>query len=193
MVEDIRVFKESGGVRGFVVGTLTKDGRVDVESMKILVDEILPLEVCFHRAFDMTQDPIEAMADIANIGGISRILTSGQSRSALQGLPILKKLFKERNMLVEDVWGLTIMPGSGINGKTLPPLLEALLPTGLREIHLSGGKWVMSDMASKRDDMGMGVDRDTEWGVWRTQEDQVRRVRELCDRMWAEYVATLAK
>ena len=35
MVEDIRAFKEQGGVRGFVVGTLTKDGRVDVESMKM--------------------------------------------------------------------------------------------------------------------------------------------------------------
>ncbi|KJA28512.1 hypothetical protein HYPSUDRAFT_33935 [Hypholoma sublateritium FD-334 SS-4] len=193
MVEDIRAFKEAGGVRGFVVGTLTKDGRVDIESMKILVDEILPLEVCFHRAFDMTQDPIEAMADITNIGGISRILTSGQRRSAPQGLAIIKKLLEERNMLVGDMWGLTIMPGSGINGQTLPPLLEALLPVGLREIHLSGGKWVIDDIAFKRDDMGMGIDRDTEWGVWRTQEEQVRQVRELCDSLWAKYVATVAK
>lgn len=35
MVEDIRAFKEAGGVRGFVVGALTKDGRVDIESMKV--------------------------------------------------------------------------------------------------------------------------------------------------------------
>ncbi len=35
MVEDIRAFKEQGGVRGFVVGALAKDGRVDVESMKM--------------------------------------------------------------------------------------------------------------------------------------------------------------
>lgn len=96
-------------------------------------------------------------------------------------------------MLVEDVWGLTVMPGSGINEKTLPPLLEALLPVGLREIHLSGGKWIMGDMAFKRDDMGMGIGHDTEWGVWRTQEGQVRKVRDLCDRLWTEYVATVAK
>lgn len=60
MLEDIRTIKELGGVRGFVVGALTKDGSIDVECMKrcrrrnlfassfltyfSLVDEILPLE-----------------------------------------------------------------------------------------------------------------------------------------------------
>jgi len=37
MLEDIRVFKDLGNIRGFVVGALTKDGRVDVEFMKTCV------------------------------------------------------------------------------------------------------------------------------------------------------------
>lgn len=65
MLEDIRMFKNFGHVRGFVVGALTKHGRVDVERMRLcvystrefflllniccrFVDEILPLEgLCY--------------------------------------------------------------------------------------------------------------------------------------------------
>lgn len=34
IVNDIKLFKQLDGLRGFVVGALTPDGRVDVESMK---------------------------------------------------------------------------------------------------------------------------------------------------------------
>ncbi|KAG5721723.1 hypothetical protein E4T56_gene13584 [Termitomyces sp. T112] len=43
MLEDIRVFKEHD-VRGIAVGVLDKDGRVDAERMKSILDEALPLE-----------------------------------------------------------------------------------------------------------------------------------------------------
>ncbi|KIM47501.1 hypothetical protein M413DRAFT_61704 [Hebeloma cylindrosporum] len=192
MLEDIRAFKDLGNIRGFVVGALTKDGRVDVEFMKIIVDEILPLEVCFHRAFDMTKDPLEALSDIADIGGISRILTSGHHAKVTEGLMTLKTLFDKRKELVDDdAWGLTIMPGSGINYKTLPTLLDTLLPLGLREIHLSGGKMVPSDMSFRRDGMGMGAGGNEDWTVWCTQEEEVLKVKTTADKMWKEFVATL--
>jgi copper homeostasis protein len=35
MLEDIHAFKDIGNIRGFVLGVLTKDGRVDVECMKM--------------------------------------------------------------------------------------------------------------------------------------------------------------
>lgn len=37
MLDDIRTFKDKG-VRGFVVGILTRDGRVDIERMRRSVD-----------------------------------------------------------------------------------------------------------------------------------------------------------
>ncbi|KAF8910098.1 copper homeostasis CutC domain-containing protein [Gymnopilus junonius] len=193
MLDDIRVFKELTQIRGFVVGALTKDGRVDVEVMKLIVDEILPLEICFHRAFDMTRDPVEALSDIAEIGGISRVLTSGQKPKAPEGLPTLQKLFNIRQKVVDDpMWGLTIMPGSGVNGNTLPSLLETLLPLGLREIHMSGGKWISGGMAFKKSGMGMGTDKDTEWSVWRTQEDEVRTAKEIATTMYAKFASSPA-
>lgn len=104
----------------------------------------------------------------------------------------LKTLFDKRKELVEDdTWGLTIMPGSGINSTTLPSLLKVLLPLGLREIHLSGGKMVSSSMSFRRDGMGMGGGGNEDWTVWCTQGEEVLRVKTIADKMWKEYVATI--
>lgn len=81
----------------------------------------------------------------------------------------------------------TILVGSGINPRTIEPLLAELLPCGLREIHLSGGGWVPSDMEFRREGMGMGVGGDGEWGVWRTDEGRVKEVRMLVDKAWQDY------
>ncbi|KAJ3511348.1 hypothetical protein NLJ89_g4142 [Agrocybe chaxingu] len=154
MLEDIRFIKDLGNIRGFTVGALTKDGRVDVECMKMYA--ILMAFLRFvHPQF------------------------SGHKSKAPEALSTLRTLFKTRTELVEDdVWGLIIMPGSGINAKTLPTLLRDLLPLGVREIHLSGGEWKPGSMTFKKKGMGMGANHDTEWAVWRTQEDSHPRVSE---------------
>lgn len=48
--------------------------------------------VTFHRAFDMSRDPFKAMEDLISIGGIERILTSGQEAGVLEGLPLIIQL-----------------------------------------------------------------------------------------------------
>ncbi|KAG6837654.1 hypothetical protein H0H93_004930 [Arthromyces matolae] len=58
MLQDIRIFK-GNNVRGIAVGILNREGTVDVKRMKIVLEAALPLEVCFHRAFDMTRDAEE--------------------------------------------------------------------------------------------------------------------------------------
>ncbi|PPR01930.1 hypothetical protein CVT24_001269 [Panaeolus cyanescens] len=185
ILNDIKLFKQLEGLRGFVVGALTPDGRVDIESMKKIVDEILPLEVSFHRAFDMTRSAKEALQDISDIGGIARVLTSGHKSKAIDGLSTLESLFKQRKELVDDdVWGLTIMPGSGVNASTIPILFKQLVPLGLKEIHLSGGEWISSSTKYKRSGLGMGASSDTEWQVWRTKEAAIKEARRVADELW---------
>ncbi|KAF6766723.1 copper homeostasis protein cutC [Ephemerocybe angulata] len=187
MLEDIAYFKELG-VRGFVVGVLTEQGSVDIDIMKRLVDRILPLEVCFHRAFDMTKDPVQALEDIIEIGGISRLLTSGHGKSVPESLGTLELLFKTAKRLQGDaVWGLTIMPGGGVNRNSITTIVQQLLPRGLREIHLSGGRWNNSAMQFKREGMGFGASVEREWAVWATSKKEVYRVREAADFAWDEY------
>ncbi|KAJ7109885.1 copper homeostasis CutC domain-containing protein [Mycena epipterygia] len=191
MLEDIRIFK-SHGVCGVVLGALKADGRVDVDVTKRLVDEALPLQVCFHRAFDMTRDAAEALQDVMSIGGVSRILTSGHGQTVLESLNTLESLCETTQKLAEDVdrpWVLSILPGSGINAETVGPILDALLPQGLMEIHLSGGSWVDSRMVYRHASLGMGVG-ENEWGVWATSEERVRGVRRFADAVWAEYASS---
>ena len=61
MAEEIR-FARACGADGVVLGVLTPDGEVDETRTAQLVREAEGMEVTFHRAFDMTRDPRQALA-----------------------------------------------------------------------------------------------------------------------------------
>ena len=115
---------------------------------------------------------------------------SGQGKSATDALGTLQSLYRTTKQLVKDEpWGLTILPGSGINSESVGSILDSLLPLGLQEIHLSGANWVEGGMLHRREGMGMGVGGEGEWGVWTTEEKKVREVREIADTRWDAYVS----
>lgn len=117
--------------------------------------------------------------------------SSGHMPKAPQGLPALEALFKKRKELVEDdAWGMSILAGSGVNASTTIPLLKSLVPLGLREIHLSGGKWVAGGMQFKRSGMGMGANEEREWDIWRTDREDIRKVRQIADSVWQDYISS---
>lgn len=84
MIEDIEACKRIGVqysvfmtivlmCSGVVIGCLTKDGKIDMEKNRRLIEAAGPLRyllqikvitpsVTFHRAIDMTVDPIEAVS-----------------------------------------------------------------------------------------------------------------------------------
>ncbi|MEJ7671267.1 MAG: copper homeostasis protein CutC [Chitinophagaceae bacterium] len=103
---DVRVCKELG-CDGIVIGILTKDGKVDKLKCSLLVDYVYPLGVTFHRAFDRTVDPFQALEDIIDIG-CERILTSGQMPTAFEGAELIKQLIDKADDRI------IIMPGSGV-------------------------------------------------------------------------------
>ena len=112
---------------------------------------------------------------------------SGQAPTASSpdALPRLRTLIRTASRMPSAA---RILVGSGVNARTVGLLLNELLPCGLREVHLSGGGWVPSEMEFRREGLGMGVGGDGEWGVWRTDEDKVREVRGLVDAAWEEYL-----
>ncbi|KAI9570299.1 copper homeostasis CutC domain-containing protein [Boletus coccyginus] len=176
MLQDISVFKEYG-VQGVVFGALTAAGDVDETLVRELVAAAVPLEACFHRAFDMARDLEGAWKTLSKVTGITRILTSGQCRhaSSSEALEALTWMFDSAGPL-----SIRILPGSGINVSTIPVLCKALLSHGLEEIHLSGGKRVDGRSTYRPEEMGMG-----EWSIWRTDEEAIRQVRDLVDRICA--------
>ncbi|KAG5722786.1 Copper homeostasis protein cutC like protein [Termitomyces sp. T112] len=136
----------------------------------------------------MTRDAEEALRDIEGIGGISRILTSGHGKTAPDALATLQSFFLMTKELIEDKpWGLTVLPGSGVNPTTITPILDALLPLGLQEIHLSGSHWIDGGMSFRREGMGMGAGGEGEWGIWMVDREKVSEVREIADKYWESY------
>ena len=75
MAEEIR-FARACGADGVVLGVLTPDGEVDETRTAQLVREAEGMEVTFHRAFDMTRDPRQALEAVIRTG-CRRVLTSG--------------------------------------------------------------------------------------------------------------------
>ena len=71
---------------GVVIGLLAADGTVDATRTHALIARARPLSVTFHRAFDMTPEPFEALETLVfgsfevhtSRLGVDRVLTSGQ-------------------------------------------------------------------------------------------------------------------
>lgn len=95
MREDIRHVKQLGAA-GVVLGLLWPDGSVDVEGMRELVQLAHPMEVTFHRAFDVTPSLPQALEDVIT-SGCDRILTSGGQREVAAGSDCLAKLVMQAN------------------------------------------------------------------------------------------------
>lgn len=145
MCADIEYVK-SVGANGVVLGLLRADGHIDVERTRELIDLARPLEVTFHRAFDMAIDPHQALDELISLG-VDTLLTSGQRPTADQGLPLIADLVKQADGRIK------IMPGSGINPSNIRAIVEG---SSAKEFHFSGKKSVDSPMQYHNSGLSMG-------------------------------------
>ncbi len=116
-------------INGIVIGILNRENDLPINVLKKLVEIIKPLDLTFHRAFDIVNNPIKSMNTLIDIG-FDRILTSGQSDTAEKGLKMLLELKEKANGKI------SIMPGGGINENNC----HIFLKNGFNEIHLSAKK-----------------------------------------------------
>lgn len=145
MMLDIATAKRIG-LDGVVAGILNADGAVDKDRTAMLVAAARPMNVTFHRAFDMVSDQHKALEDIIATG-CQRILTSGGRQKAPEGSPKLAKLVKQA------AGRITIMPGSGINSSNIKQLAEL---TGAQEMHLSARTFIKGKMEFRQLKVTMG-------------------------------------
>lgn len=143
MKADIETAKELGA-DGVVFGILTPDGRVDTARTKELVELAKPLKVTFHRAFDVSAEPLEALEAIISTG-CERILTSGQKNTAIEGITLLKTLAEKAGNRIE------IMAGAGVSAQNAAQLLGA----GVHALHMTGKGIVNSQMQYRKADVSM--------------------------------------
>ena len=145
MQHDIVALKEIG-INGVVIGLLNADGTIDIDRSRQLIELARPLEVTYHRAFDVTADPFRSLDDIIALG-VERLLTSGQEPSVLEGVELIAELVRRAG------GDIIIMPGAGITEKNLPRIMRE---TGAKEYHLTGSAPVQSKMEFRNERCFMG-------------------------------------
>ncbi len=126
MEKDIREAKALG-VQGVVLGLLTPESHVDVRRTRALIELARPLEVTFHRAFDVLPDLDRALEDVV-ASGADRLLTSGGEPNAIRGIEQIARLREAAG----DRIG--IIAGAGVREDNARDLVRQ---TGVREIHTS--------------------------------------------------------
>nr|XP_034328843.1 copper homeostasis protein cutC homolog isoform X2 [Crassostrea gigas] len=151
--EEIEVMKmevvdlKLSGADGFVFGFLQEDGKIDKQLCSKFLELVKPLPATFHRAIDMTSDILQALDDVVDLG-FQRLLTSGGSSTALEGLPMIQQMVERAGQRI------CIMPGGGISSGNLERILNG---SGAREFHGSARAAIPSRMEYRKEGISMGI------------------------------------
>ncbi len=127
MERDMRAAASVNAV-GVVFGILNDENEVAVKKNVFLMETAveLNLQTTFHRAIDLTENPLEELEHIIHIG-FDRVLTSGGQPTALAGIELIKSLHEKAAGRIE------IMAGSGIN----PDNAKTFIDTDIDAIHFT--------------------------------------------------------
>lgn len=123
-------FGLAAGVDGFVFGCLNADGTVDARRTAHLVKLAAGRQTVFHRAFDVTPDPLATLETLIALG-VTRLLTSGQQPTAWEGADLIRRLIEQAAGRIE------ILPGSGIRAEHVAALVQR---TGATQVHASASR-----------------------------------------------------
>ena len=138
MATEILQFKKMG-VPEIVLGMLTENGSVDLETLQQLAETAAPMAITFHKAIDETKDPLaelERMQDMPQ--NVKYILTSGRQPTAREGCELLQKMvqqFSDR---------FTIIAAGRITNENVSELHRLI---GAREYH---GRKIVGDLDIER-------------------------------------------
>lgn len=169
------------GADGIVTGILTPEGALDVDALRPIYTAARaaaesagrPVACTLHRAFDVCRDPFAALEN-AKALGLSTILTSGQAASAPAGASLLRQLVDAAGQDIE------ILVGAGVSPANLPALAAE---TGAHAFHMSGKQVLDSRMTFRREGVPMGLPGFSEFEVWQTSKETIRKARRVLDNL----------
>jgi copper homeostasis protein len=160
---DIAVAKKLGA-SGVVLGILDFNGYVDIDRTRQLVERARPLNVTFHRAFDMSADLFRALEEVC-MTGADRLLTSGGEQTACEAVDRIAQL-------VEAASGrIAMMACGGIKHDNAASIIER---TGVREIHVGLRSPVVSPVINHNPRISVGTASASDLQRFQVLEEDVR-------------------
>jgi copper homeostasis protein len=145
MKRDIEIAKQIG-VDGVVFGILDKNGEIDIERNRELINLARPLSVTFHRAFDVTKNAKKSLKTLTKLG-VNRVLTSGQEATAFEGLENIAEFVRlAKNKII-------VMGCGNLTERNVKRFVEK---TKVREVHLTGFANTESKMNFRNERVFMG-------------------------------------
>jgi copper homeostasis protein len=130
MMSDEVEIMEANGADGIVFGVLQPDGQVARADCAKIMSRAGVMETVFHRAIDVSRDPLESLDVLIDLG-VSRVLTSGGAADVQRGAEMLRKMVGQAAGRIE------ILAGGGLKLDCVADLIRI---TGLEGIHLSARK-----------------------------------------------------
>ena len=91
ILRDISTFKKIG-IDGIVIGCLNNDDEIDLKKINLLTEKARPLKVIFHKAIDITSNPLKSLKNLIKNSNVDGVLTSGGFKKAEDGVKLLKKM-----------------------------------------------------------------------------------------------------
>ena len=115
------------GADGIVFGILHSDGSVDAKRCGKMLGLAGGRQTVFHRAFDVVPDPFLALEELIDLG-FTRVLTSGQEKTALEGRAVIRRLIDSARGEIE------VLPASGVRAHNVEQLVRA---TRCKQVHMT--------------------------------------------------------
>lgn len=153
MLMDIDAAKRAGA-SGAVIGALTPEGMPDLALTARLAERARPeMAVTFHRAIDLTPDPVAATQSLLPLK-LDRVLTSGGAATAPEGLSVIAEMVQ-----AVELAGLSspvIVPGGGLSTDNISSVVAA---TKVRMVHASLRSTKDGNMVYRKPGIFMGGDK----------------------------------
>jgi len=106
------------GADGIVFGILHPDGSIDRKRCSQMLDIAGDKQAVFHRAFDVVPDPQRTLDELIDLG-FTRVLTSGQQKTACEGRELIQTLIARAGQRIQ------VLAGGGVRAHNVRPLVEA--------------------------------------------------------------------
>jgi copper homeostasis protein len=115
------------GADGIVFGIPRSNGSLDAKRCEELLQIADGKTTVFHRAFDVVPDPSRALEELID-SGFTRVLTSGQEKTAMEGRDLIARLITQAASRIE------VLAGGGVRAHNVRQLVEA---THCTQVHMT--------------------------------------------------------